>query len=292
MLERMGESNFFNEETKKWEPKSIAQRIEENLPFAQPRELADDEYIKNGFYYCNKCNTPRQSSIVLENGMTIKVYHLCKCQIEENDRQEKEAKEKERIRKLEEYRMSVMGREAGKLKFELDDGKTPELTDKFKNYVYRFEEVRGKGLLLYGSFGTGKSFYAKCIANAMIDKGYKVLFTSTAELLAKAGEFCNIADEVYGKDLIVIDDFGTERKTSFADENIYNFINTIYNQRISLIITTNLTPTILFESKELSEQRIMSRIRGITRAVKIDLINRRNTEYEQSKKAIDSIFKD
>lgn len=41
------------------------------------------------------------------------------------------------------------------------------------NYVSNWEEMRANasGLLIWGDVGTGKSFFAGCIANALLEKG-------------------------------------------------------------------------------------------------------------------------
>jgi len=53
--------------------------------------------------------------------------------------------------------------------------------------VEKWPEMRDKnvGMLFYGDVGTGKSFYACCIANALLDKGVSVLVTSSPKILEK-----------------------------------------------------------------------------------------------------------
>ena len=45
------------------------------------------------------------------------------------------------------------------------------------NYVDNWEKMKSNssGLLLWGDVGTGKSFFAGCIANALLEKGVPVL---------------------------------------------------------------------------------------------------------------------
>ena len=69
--------------------------------------------------------------------------------------------------------------------FAADDGADPRIMRAAKNYVGNFTQLReqGKGLLLYGGVGTGKTFAAACIANALIDSGRTCLMTNFARVL-------------------------------------------------------------------------------------------------------------
>lgn len=52
-----------------------------------------------------------------------------------------------------------------------------------------------------------------------------------------------VVDRLCGYPLLVIDDFGMERGTEYALEQIYNIIDSRYRSRKPLIVTTNLTLT-------------------------------------------------
>ena len=84
-------------------------------------------------------------------------------------------------------------------------------------------EKTGQGLLLWGDVGTGKTFIAGCIANALLDRGIPVLMTNFSRVLMRLTS--NIAEDknafLDGLDafrLLVIDDLGIERNTDFAQE--------------------------------------------------------------------------
>lgn len=51
---------------------------------------------------------------------------------------------------------------------------------KAHDYVVHWSEMKAKsiGLLLWGDVGTGKSFFAGCIANALLEQGVPVLMTN------------------------------------------------------------------------------------------------------------------
>ena len=67
-----------------------------------------------------------------------------------------------------------------------DDNKDIQMA---KRYVENWKKVRADnlGLLLWGDVGTGKSFVAACIANALIEKNIPVLMTNFSKILNQMG---------------------------------------------------------------------------------------------------------
>ena len=120
-------------------------------------------------------------------------------------------------------------------------------------------------LLLWGDVGTGKSFFAGCIANALLDKGIPVLMTNFSRIL-------NTLTGIYADDrnrfiesfnqysLLIIDDLGIERNSEFALEQVFNIIDSRYRSRKPLIVTTNLTLDELKNPKDLAHARIYDRV--------------------------------
>ena len=68
--------------------------------------------------------------------------------------------------------------------FANDNGQNP-LMDKARAYVENWKEAyqNNTGLLLFGDVGTGKSFFAGCIANALLDRDVPVLMTNFPTIL-------------------------------------------------------------------------------------------------------------
>ena len=58
-----------------------------------------------------------------------------------------------------------------------------------KRYVEQWKKVKAEnlGLLLWGDVGTGKSFVAACIANALLEQGIPVLMTNFSKILNQMG---------------------------------------------------------------------------------------------------------
>ena len=129
----------------------------------------------------------------------------------------------------------------------------------------RVDSETALGLLLWGDVGTGKSFFAGCVANALLDKGVPVLMTNFAKILNSLtgiypqdrNEFINSLNQY---SLLIIDDLGVERNSEFALEQVFHVIDSRYRSMKPMIITTNLTLEELKHPEDLAHSRIYDRI--------------------------------
>ena len=226
------------------------------------------DYTKDGVLHCGECNEPKERLFELL-GKTIHVHKMCKCEREkeyerEKRIQEQRAKEEEviRLEKIERSRQKCFeSKEQMGYTFESDD-KTNEVTKVAKNYVDNFEKI-DTGLLLYGSVGTGKTFSACCIANALIEKGYTVLVTNFPKIVNELQGTFNkqpYIDKLVDYDLLIIDDLASERRTEYMDEMVTNIIDSRYRANKPVVITTNLTSEDMVSSNDINRQRIYSRL--------------------------------
>lgn len=233
-----------------------------------PISLWEDEYLnQDGLIYCRKCNTPRQKRIEV-NGRTIEPRCMCACQAEEYDRWEQERKHREFLDMVAKNR-SIGLPDPGLRKhtFENDLGYNPKQIRMAKQYVQHWEEMQknSTGLLLWGDVGTGKSFIAGCIANALLDKGVPVIMTNFARLLNKltdmyAGDRNAYIDSFKRYPLMIIDDLGVERNSEFAREQVFSVIDSRYRSELPMIVTTNLPLEELQHPEDLSRSRIYDRV--------------------------------
>ena len=233
-----------------------------------PEELRSDEYIVNdGLIYCSKCHTPRQKRLEV-SGKTIEPRCMCACQTEDYDRREQERKHREFLDIVAKNRsIGLPDSSLRKHTFENDLGYNPKQMRMAKRYVQHWEELRknATGLLLWGDVGTGKSFIAGCIANALLDKGVPVIMTNFARLLNKltdmyAGDRNAYIDSFKRYPLMIIDDLGVERNSEFAREQVFGVIDSRYRSELPMIVTTNLTLEELQHPEDLSRSRIYHRI--------------------------------
>ena len=191
---------------------------------------------------------------------------LCQCEIEREAKAKEEAEKRDLLDRIQRYRkMGFPESDMAHWTFENDDQSRPKLTEMAKRYVNNFDTFykEGKGLLLYGDVGTGKTYIACMIANALIDKGYPVLVTNFARILnTLQGTFerQEYLDSLNQFKLLVIDDLGVERDTGFAKEQVFNIIDSRYRAGKPMIITTNLSMQKLATESDLSDKRVYDRI--------------------------------
>lgn len=233
---------------------------------AQVIEQHKSDYIKDGLLHCYKCNTPKQARIQLF-GEERTPYCLCKCETEKRDREEQERKKIEFLREVKANRKAGFPEaDMQEWNFANDDMSNEKITKAMKNYVNNFPELLkgGKGLLLYGTVGTGKTYAACEVANALIDKGYPALVTNFARLTNTIQGMYEgkqeYIDSLNRYALLVIDDLGAERKSEFMQEMVFNIIDSRYRAGLPLIITTNLSIQEIKEPSDIGNNRIYDRI--------------------------------
>lgn len=247
------------------------------------KEPRPEQYLgEDGLLYCGKCHTPVQCRITFEGKERI-MPCICKRQKEERERQEQRMKEEEQllyVRRL---------KAAGIQERHLQDWTFASATDTpsiqmAKRYTENWKKVKAEnlGLLLWGDVGTGKSFLAACIANALLEKGVPVLMTNFSKILNQMGAM--YSDERYRYiasfnrfSLLIIDDLGIERNTEYALEQVYAVIDERYKTGLPLIITTNLTISQLRNPEDVAHARIYSRVLEMCTPVHVPGHDRRTT---------------
>ena len=232
------------------------------------RELQPDEYFHESdrLIYCAKCHTPRQGRYTLQ-GRVFMPPIRCKCQQKLYNQEETKRKLLEKQAEIE--RMKASGLQDKALydyTFDKDNGINPEMAYAHK-YVENWEDMKANssGLLLWGNVGTGKSFFAGCIANALLEKGVPVLMTNFSRILNTLTgmhfeDRNQFIDSLNRYSLLIIDDLGIERNSEFALEQVFNVIDSRYRSKKPLIVTTNLTLTELNSAPDVAHRRIYDRI--------------------------------
>lgn len=265
-----------------------------------PKPLLEDEYRNEAddLIYCAKCHTPRQHRIQLNDRILLSTVR-CRCQQEAYEKEEAERRHHEFLMQV--SRLKANGLHDKSLRdytFANDKGYNPEI-QKAHDYVAHWEEMKAKslGLLLWGDVGTGKSFFAGCIANALLEKGIPVLMTNFSRILnTLAGMYFDdrnqFIDSLNKYSLLIIDDLGIERGTEFSLEQVFNVIDSRYRSQKPMIVTTNLTLDKLKHPGDLAHSRIYDRILECCVPLKINNQNIRElnaaANMQEARKLFDS----
>ena len=186
----------------------FAQKAEE-----QSKEHPEDYIGEDGLKRCGVCHGKKQHRGICL-GREITVTCICECRVKElaeEDRRREMAKRQKTISVN--RRMGFPESDMASWTFDNDDGAHPGIMRAMKIYVDNFSEMRrqGKGLLLYGDVGTGKTFAAACVVNALIDAAYPCMMTNFARVLNTLWGTENkqeYIDNLNSYQLLVLDDLG------------------------------------------------------------------------------------
>jgi replicative DNA helicase len=253
------------------------------------------EYLeKNGFRFevkskCSVCG--EVNSIIDAMGIENKIDCLCERVKKAKKRQEYLNKLSAKIVVPTETLKAFVSKNAYDEMF-LERANT--FIENFDKVLNRGRERKANGLIFSGNSGTGKTFIANCICNALSEKGYTYLDITLGSYLNLLRPPVKISEEellevIRTVDVLFIDDAGAEainRDKEWAEEKLYRLFATRENGMKEFgnptILTTNLTKEQLYKHLEMyGTTRISSRLNGIFRyGVRNEGKDRREEESE------------
>lgn len=123
-----------------------------------------------------------------------------------------------------------------------------------ESYADSFKADEGKGILLCGRSGLGKTFLMNCIAQRVLERGYSVVVISAYKLIEAMRRFqfgedgLEQVQDMLSCDLLCIDDLGSEPMLrGVTVSSIYHIINERRNAGRAVIVTTNCDSDLLYE---------------------------------------------
>ena len=133
-----------------------------------------------------------------------------------------------------------------------------------EEYANSFKPGEGKGLLLCGRSGLGKTFLMNCVAQRILELGYSVVVISAYKLVELMrnyqfdGRGVEQVQDILTCDLLAIDDLGSEPMLRGVTLSaIYHIVNERNNANRAIVVTTNCSSDLLYEKYD---DRIAARL--------------------------------
>lgn len=116
------------------------------------------------------------------------------------------------------------------------------------NHARQFASSLQGWLLLLGHYGCGKTHLAAAIANFAVSLAVPTIFLTVPDLLdwlrfsydSDETSFEERFEEIRTIRLLVLDDFGTQNATPWAQEKLFQILNYRYLNRLPLVVTSNM----------------------------------------------------
>ena len=243
---------------------NIAPILSAVIETADAANTAPDDYInpEDGLKYCGKCHTPKEAYFAEKHRFNGIDRHPtdCKCAAEEKERREAEMREFNRINHINLLRSEAFSDiPAAAWRFDNAPVMTKQLT-KAKEYAEKWDDFSREGVdmtdvvnRMQGNFGADRDSYLKRITRP---------------------------------DLLILDDLGAERNTSYGKERVFDVVNRRLLSRKPMIITTNIALSVMQKATDLDDRRIYDRVLEVCVPVLFDGENfRKGNAAENLKKA-------
>jgi DNA replication protein DnaC len=164
----------------------------------------------------------------------------------------------------------------------LEEAQIESLEEAYKD-ASKFAHAPSGWLLLVGDVGRGKTHLAAAIKNFRDSLGEPSLFMTVPDLLDYLrATYAPSSDVTYDRGfevirsapVLILDDYGAHSSTQWAEEKLFQLLNSRFNARLPTVITSNVPfdrPDVL-EASQQQELRIFSRLldRDLSRVVRID----------------------
>ena len=268
------------------------------LNMTQTTPEPEDYTGEDGLLYCGKCRKPKEAYFPEGKSLFGRDRHPAECDCQRAEREKREVAEKRRTHLEAVERLKQRGFTNPAMRewtFDNDNGKCPQMKHA-RSYVECWEQMKAEniGLLLWGKVGTGKSYFAGCIANALMEREIAVCMTNFALILNDLAASFKDRNEYISRlcsfPLLILDDFGMERGTEYGLEQVYNVIDSRYRSNKPLIVTTNLTLEELQHPEDTAHARIYDRLLEMCSPVRFTGENFRKATAQEKMKRLKTLL--
>lgn len=183
---------------------------------------------------------------LLNNGVIIFSYEAC-------DKKNKSIKDNAYKDNLELFELSTDLKNASLKDVYKDDKLRLPIIKYFKEFVDNYyNDVKPKGMYLYGSFGSGKTFLIAALFNEMAKKGVKSIMIYYPEFLneLKSSFQTNYSEKIHNIKkipLLLIDDIGAENVSNWSRDEV---LGPILQYRMENHLPTFFTSNLSFDELE------------------------------------------
>ena len=252
---------------------------------------------EDGILHCGKCGEARTAVIRASTGEDIPHPRMCACDREMQAAADLKIAEREKKEHVDRLRKIGIPKGLWEITFNSDDDPSSPFSKTCRRYVKAWPQMykEGAGIIFTGGVGTGKTFLAACIANALVDMERRVLMTTVPDLMARMTNFKDDLDDILSElctaNLVVLDDLGAERDTSFSVEQLYVAISARMQTGKPTIFTTNLSLEEMSKVQDIRYKRIYDRVLGMC-PIQLQLTgeSRRKGEYSKRRARVREIL--
>jgi DNA replication protein DnaC len=154
-------------------------------------------------------------------------------------------------------------------RFENFDAYTPKLARSVAVLRQLSSELRG--VVIFGPVGCGKTHLALASLVSFMLAGARCAFTGAADYVHRVQSAFGNAREItqemlYGRNVILLDDVGSERATESARASLLYLVDQLYCAKKRIIVTSNFTAKDLYSF----EPRLASRLGEMSAFVELD----------------------
>lgn len=180
----------------------------------------------------------------------------CACLCNEIERRNFEQKQFENRKREMQFFCFGNSMHLSKITLNSDNGNNARISMIMNRYVKKFSELKenGKCIIFSGDHNTGKTFFSIAIANALIDKGYSVSYSSVHKINSKISPYITVQHAINAEtwvDLLILEDVNEDCMEGKNYHTLVNYIGTMQAQNKPIIITTRFTGDKLNQIKQI-----------------------------------------